>query len=81
MATTKTNLTRRFDWVLLLIVIVSALLIILDIGKNLLAEIESTKNNTLIRPVNSIHQVNKEDAQKSFDDWLDKTSGGRVVKD
>jgi hypothetical protein len=81
MATTKTNLSHRFDWMLLLIVVVSALLIILDIGKNLLAEIESTKNNTPVSPINSIHQVNKEDAQKSFDDWLEKTSGGRVVKD
>jgi hypothetical protein len=81
METTKTNLTHRFDWMLLLIVIVSALLIILDIGKNLIAEIESAENNPPIRPVNSIHQVNKEEAQKSFDDWLNKTSGGRVVKD
>ncbi len=62
-------------------VIISAVLIVLEMGKNLITEIDSAKLDLSTIQINTDHSKNQIDIQKSYEVWLERTSGGRKIKE
>jgi len=75
------KLNHRFDYLLLLFVALGVLIVALEVGKNLISEINSGKENLSIQQSIVNSPISKKDKQKSYEEWLKRTSGGREVKD
>jgi|APSaa5957512576_1039674.scaffolds.fasta_scaffold316053_1 hypothetical protein len=81
MDATQSSLSQKFDLILLAFVGVCAVLILINVGNNLTVEMKQSSLTEHIQPVKKTGQIDRSEAVKSFDLWMRKTSGGRLVKD